>query len=217
MFTGIVEEQGTVQSVKTQGETIKLNIFANKILEDVNLGDSINVNGVCLTVTNFNKHSFQADVMPETFNTTSLVQLNKDSFVNLERAMAANGRFGGHFVSGHVDCTGKIIKKEKYENAIYLDIQYKEEFGHLLLDKGSVAVDGTSLTIFGKKDNHFTISLIPHTSENSLLGKKLVGDLVNIEFDLIGKYLDSYLSKTEEATSGQERISKEFLTEHGFN
>jgi riboflavin synthase len=216
MFTGIIEELGTVQSIKTKGNTIRLSVSGKEILTDAKLGDSIAVNGVCLTITNFDPHSFQADVMPETFKTTSLVQLNRGSHVNLERAMAAAGRFGGHFVTGHVDCTGEIIKLTRDENAVYLNIRYERQFGHLLLDRGSVALDGTSLTIFDKQDDYFTVSLIPHTSEYSLLGKKSIGDVVNIEFDMLGKYVHSYLSQSQKTSDSRETISKEFLLEHGF-
>lgn len=215
MFTGIIEELGTIQRIKSQGNTLVLNIRAKKVLDDIKLGDSISVNGVCLTVTEFTHDSFLLDVMPETFQSTSLSNLQQGSLVNLERAMSSNGRFGGHFVTGHVDTVGQIVKKEPKENAIYIDIQYPNEFKHLSLYKGSVALDGTSLTIFGISDNQLTVSIIPHTSKESVLGIKKVGDKVNIEFDLIGKYVYSFFER-KEAHNHKDSISMDFLKENGF-
>ena len=214
MFTGIVEELGKVKSIFKRGNTLTLSIHCEKVLEDVNIGDSIAINGVCLTVTRFDRNSFQADVMPETFHGTSLSQLKEGAFVNLERAMAANGRFGGHFVTGHVDATGQIVRKEKKENAIYLDITFPKEFRHYVLLKGSIAVDGTSLTVFGLSDNRFTISLIPHTAKETVLGSKQISDIVNLEFDLIGKYLFSFWQRTKQEKTGA--ITEQFLKENGF-
>lgn len=215
MFTGIIEELGTIQRIKSQGNTLVLNIRAKKVLDDIKLGDSISVNGVCLTVTEFTHDSFLLDVMPETFQSTSLSNLQQGSLVNLERAMSSNGRFGGHFVTGHVDTVGQIVKKEPKENAIYIDIQYPNEFKHLSLYKGSVALDGTSLTIFGISDNQLTVSIIPHTSKESVLGIKKVGDKVNIEFDLIGKYVYSFFER-KEPHNHKDSISMDFLKENGF-
>lgn len=214
MFTGIIEDLGTVQKIKKHGQTLILTIRSKKICEDLKLGDSIAVNGVCLTVTEFSDDIFYVDVMPETFNSTSLSSLHDGSLVNLERAMAANGRFGGHFVAGHVDGVGTIKRKERKENAIYIDISYPEEQSHLLLYKGSVAIDGISLTIFGLTDNLLTVSIIPHTAKETVLGYKSPGDIVNLEFDLVGKYLHSFFSK-EEKTPKRE-ISAQFLRETGF-
>lgn len=215
MFTGITEELGSIQRIKTQGNTLVLDIKSRKILEDINLGDSISVNGVCLTVTEFSHESFSLDVMPETFHSTSLSNLQQGSLVNLERAMRANGRFGGHFVSGHVDTIGQIAKKESRENALYIDIQYPSEFNNLSLYKGSVALDGTSLTIFGTSDGQLTVSIIPHTAKESVLGMKKVGDKVNIEFDMIGKYVYSFFARNDQPNQN-DSISKDFLKENGF-
>ena len=215
MFTGIIEELGTVQGIKSQGSTLVLNIKAKKVLEEIKLGDSISVNGVCLTVTEFTHASFFLDVMPETFHSTSLAHLQQGSLVNLERAMSTNGRFGGHFVTGHVDTVGQIVKRERKENAIYIDIQYPNEFSHLALYKGSIALDGTSLTIFGTSDNQLTVSIIPHTAKESVLGMKKVGDKVNIEFDMIGKYLHSFFER-KNPHNHKDRISIDFLKENGF-
>lgn len=214
MFTGIIEDLGTVQKIKKHGHTLILTIRSNKICKDLHLGDSIAVNGVCLTVTEFSGDIFLVDVMPETFHSTSLSSLHDGSLVNLERAMAANGRFGGHFVAGHVDGVGTIKRKVRKENAIYIDISYPEEFRHLLLYKGSVAIDGISLTIFGLTDQLLTVSIIPHTAKETVLGYKSPGDIVNLEFDLIGKYLHSFFTKEKEAP--KKEISAQFLRETGF-
>lgn len=215
MFTGIIEELGAIQRIKSQANTLVLNIKAKKVLEDIKLGDSISVNGVCLTVTELTSDSFLLDVMPETFHGTSLSNLQQGSLVNLERAMSSNARFGGHFVTGHVDTVGQIVKIDPKENAIYINIQYPNEFNHLSLYKGSVALDGTSLTIFGISDNQLTVSIIPHTAKESVLGMKMVGDKVNIEFDLIGKYVYSFFER-KDPQNHKERISIDFLKDNGF-
>ena len=150
--------------------------------------------------------------MPETIKSTSLRALTKGSRVNLERAMAANGRFGGHFVSGHVDGVGKIIGKRPVENAVYYEISIPKELIKYMILKGSVAVDGTSLTIFGLSENSFTISLIPHTLSETILGEKNIGDHVNIECDLIGKYIERFMHQNQNEHS----FTKEWLNENGF-
>ncbi|TKC18040.1 riboflavin synthase [Robertmurraya kyonggiensis] len=211
MFTGIIEELGTIESIQSQGKTLRLNIHGKKVLEDIKLGDSIAINGVCLTVTDFDTMTFFVDVMPETFQSTSLSALHCGSLVNLERAMSANGRFGGHFVTGHVDAVGKIVKRAPNENAIYLDISFPKEFGHLPLHKGSITLDGTSLTIFGVEKELISVSLIPHTAKESIIGLKQIGDKVNIEFDMLGKYVYSFLQPKQES-----RISTDFLKDNGF-
>lgn len=216
MFTGIIEELGTVKKVVQQGKAMKLAIHASKILTDLQLGDSIAVNGVCLTVTEFTKDGFSADVMPETFKSTSLSAIKERTKVNLERAMSANGRFGGHFVTGHVDGTGKIMKKSASENAIYIQISIPPELSHLLVMKGSIAVDGISLTVFGNEENTVTVSIIPHTASETVLGFKSVGDVVNLEFDMLAKYLYSFMNKQQEQPAPKKGISEQFLQENGF-
>lgn len=198
-----------------QGEAIVLTIQANKILTDVNLGDSIAVNGVCLTVTSFTKQRFSVDIMPETVRSTSLQNLRKGSKVNLERAMAANGRFGGHFVSGHVDGVGTIVKKTKVSNAVYYEIQLPEELSRFVLFKGSICVDGTSLTVFGKTDRTFTISLIPHTLSETIIGSKDAGDIVNLECDMLAKYIEQFVMMREKNTKSSS-LSESFLKDHGY-
>ncbi|REJ09344.1 riboflavin synthase [Halobacillus trueperi] len=215
MFTGIVEEIGTLKSLKNKTEALEVNLSAKEILTDVKLGDSISVNGVCLTVTNFTGETVSFDVMPETYRATNIHELQQGDPVNLERAMAAGGRFGGHLVSGHIDGTGKIVSKKPESNAVYYEIELPEELIQYFVYKGSIAVDGTSLTVFGVDDSRVTISLIPHTMEHTVLGAKGPGDSVNIECDMIGKYVAHFLSgqNKEEPKS---RLSKQFLSDNGF-
>lgn len=216
MFTGIIEEIGTMQKIHKQGSTLILTIQAKKILNDVHLGDSISINGVCLTVTEFSKTTFSVDVMPETFNDTSLSFLKAGSKVNLERAMAANGRFGGHFVSGHVDGTGIISSIKAEENAVYIDITIPENGIPFVMEKGSVAIDGTSLTIFFVKDRTITVSLIPHTRGETILGQKRVGAKVNLEFDMLVKYVHSIMEKKTETNASGAGITADLLRQTGF-
>ncbi|WP_270179115.1 riboflavin synthase [Alkalihalobacillus sp. CinArs1] len=215
MFTGIVEEIGKVQSVHQSGESIVMDIRASKVLEDVHLGDSISINGVCLTVTTFTNSFFSVDIMPETFRATGLRELRPNDDVNLERAMAANGRFGGHFVSGHVDGIGEIVKIEQVDNALYYDIKLSADLMNYFVEKGSVSVDGTSLTVFKLTDDTLTISLIPHTVDATVLGNKRVGDTVNIECDMLGKYILKYLNKSQDKNE-YNTLNHDFFKDHGF-
>lgn len=215
MFTGIIEELGDVAEVKQSTNSFILRIAAKKILSDVKLGDSIAINGVCLTVTSFSHNEFTVDVMPETIKATSLNRISKGSKVNLERAMAAGGRFGGHFVSGHIDGVGMIKSKKRSANAVYYEIQANEELLHYLILKGSVAVDGTSLTVFDVTDQSFTISLIPHTVQETIIGQKEMGDFVNIECDMLGKYVGHFMSN-KTSINKEKSISAQFLEENGF-
>ncbi len=192
MFTGIVEETGVVAKCNASSLFIK----ANKILSGTQLGDSIAVNGVCLTVTNLTKDGFYADVMPETFSRSNLGELTAGSQVNLERAMAADGRFGGHIVSGHIDGTGKITKIQNDGNAVRFWIAADIKILRLIVEKGSITVDGISLTVVSVDDSNFSISIIPHTLAETILGTKRVGDTVNLENDIIGKYVERLLGKS---------------------
>lgn len=216
MFTGIIEEIGTIKQIIRGDQAIILDIEAEKVLKDVKLGDSIAVNGVCLTVTTFTSNRFTVDVMPETIRATSLKTLNPGAKVNLERAMIANGRFGGHFVSGHVDGIGTIQDKKRTGNAVYYTISVDDTLSRYFMLKGSVTVDGTSLTIFGVTDNSFTISLIPHTLNETILGGKGKGDTVNIEVDMLAKYMEHLLKKQNGTSSSKSSVSASFLEEHGF-
>lgn len=213
MFTGIIEEKGVIKQIQqVSKQAIQLTIGSTKVIEDVHIGDSIAVNGICLTVTNFSSGAFQLDVMPETIKATSLDTLKVGASVNLERAMAGNGRFGGHFVSGHVDGVGRVVKKRRQENAIYYDIEIPEALSSLLLLKGSIAVDGISLTVFGVSENIFTISLIPHTVSETILGGKSQGDIVNIECDMLAKYVQNMLNQQ----FNKDELTLGFLKNNGF-
>ncbi|MFN7253097.1 MAG: riboflavin synthase [Anaerobacillus sp.] len=216
MFTGIIEEVGTIEQIKQSGEAIVMTIASKKLLTDVHLGDSIAVNGVCLTITSFDKERFTVDLMPETVRNTSLRQLSRGSRVNLERAMAAGGRFGGHFVSGHVDGIGEVLSKHRRDNAIYYEIKVSKELRKYIILKGSIAIDGTSLTIFGVTDETFTISIIPHTVEETIIGMKGPGDVVNIECDMIGKYIEQFIGQRFEQRKNKSTLSASFLEEHGY-
>lgn len=216
MFTGIIEEVGSIEQMKQTGAAIVMTISSKKILADVHLGDSIAINGVCLTVTSFDKVRFSVDVMPETVKATSLRHLNRGSKVNLERAMAAGGRFGGHFVSGHVDGIGEIINKHKQDNAIYYEIKVSEALMSYIIMKGSIAIDGTSLTVFGITENTFTISIIPHTISETIIGAKGPGDIVNIECDMVGKYIEKFIQQRFESGKKNSTLTGNFLEEHGF-
>lgn len=212
MFTGLVEDIGIIKAVQSDRDSMKITVQSAKITEDVKLGDSIAVNGVCLTVTNFTQQQLTMDVMPETVKATNLHQLAIGDSVNLERAMPANGRFGGHFVAGHVDGVGKILRKRPVANAVYIDIEMSEELTNFCIPKGSITIDGTSLTLFHVEAKSVTISLIPHTYKETVLGMKRVGAIVNIETDLVGKYIIGQL-KTGQTTSA---ITRDYLAQHGF-
>lgn len=218
MFTGIIEDIGLVSNIQRTGESFILKIEAKNVLEDVRLGDSIAVNGVCLTVTSFSGQHFTVDVMPETVKATSLKMVKRGSKVNLERAMAAGGRFGGHFVSGHVDGTGVIKSKQKVENAVYYEIEAAQELLSYVIVRGSVAVDGTSLTVFAVTDNSFTLSLIPHTLAETVLGLKGTGDIVNLECDMIGKYVGHFMKNlsNDPRQKNQTGMTAKFLEDNGF-
>ena len=209
MFTGIIEEIGVITSIQRKSRALEITIRARHILEDVKRGDSISVNGVCLTVSTFTNESFVVDVIPETFNSTTLSLLKVNSKVNLERAMAAKGRFGGHFVSGHVDGIGVIRSIKKETNAISKKIELNPGLMKYMMVKGSVSIDGTSLTVFHVDRTSITISLIPTTQSDSLLGQKGIGEKVNIECDMLAKY-------SERLQTSSTNMSKEWLQEHGF-
>ncbi|GGH75928.1 riboflavin synthase [Pullulanibacillus pueri] len=215
MFTGIIEEIGRVSDISQKAEAFVLTIEAHNMLEDIKRGESIAVNGVCLTVTSFSTYTFTADVMHETLRATSLQSLQRGSRVNLEKAMGAKGRFGGHFVTGHVDGIGKIKSKKQRGNACDYKIQTNPELLKTMIVKGSVAVDGTSLTLFDIDEETFTLSLIPHTMAMSVLGEKGVNDVVNIESDMMGKYIYHFLVD-QESSKKSSQMTKSFLKQNGF-
>ena len=194
MFTGIIEEVGTICSVTKGSQSAVLTIEASQVLEGTKIGDSIAVNGVCLTVTTMTTQKFTADVMAETLRRSSLGSLKRGSQVNLERAMAADGRFGGHIVSGHIDGTGEIASLTREDNAVWVRISTPQPLLKYIVKKGSIAIDGISLTVADVTDTDFSVSIIPHTGAETTLLTRKKGDIVNLENDMIGKYVDKLLS-----------------------
>lgn len=215
MFTGIVEELGTIRAVRRGAASAVLSIGAAEVLSDLKIGDSVAVNGVCLTVTSLDDGGFTADVMHETLGRSSLGALAPGGRVNLERAMPANGRFGGHIVSGHIDGTGKIASVRPDDNALWYTIYAAPELLRYIVEKGSITIDGISLTVAAVDETSFSVSLIPHTAAVTTLGKKRAGDTVNLETDIIGKYVEKLLRPAPEPER-QGGISWEFLAENGF-
>jgi len=210
MFTGIIEEIGTVKLIKKGTKSLELTINCCKVLEDIKIGDSIAVNGVCLTANNFNKDSFTADIMFETMKKSALSTLKSGDKLNLERAMSANGRFGGHIVSGHIDGTGIIMKRQTIDIAILFTINAPKEILEFIIPKGSIAIDGISLTVIDVTEKDFTVSIVPHTAANTMLLDKKLGEIVNLENDMIAKYIKKF-------TSGNKKtIDLDFLAKNGF-
>ncbi len=212
MFTGIIEEIGRVRHVISG----QISIQADTVLENTWPGDSIAVNGVCLTAAKLLPDGFIADVMPETLRRTNLGALCTGSRVNLERALAADGRFGGHIVSGHIDGTGTIRTVRREENAVWLTVEAAPDILNLIVEKGSVAIDGVSLTVAGLTEQSFRVSLIPHTGGHTTLLTKKAGDPVNLENDIIGKYVQRLITGPAPAPLPESRITEDFLREHGF-
>lgn len=211
MFTGIIEEIGKVERIQKDSRNCKLSIKASKILTDIHLGDSIAVNGICLTVTHFNHQAFTVDVMNETWSRTALTLLKNGSEVNLERALSVNGRLGGHVVTGHIDGTGKISSIKKDDNAVWYQINTQKEILDLIVEKGSITIDGISLTVAKVSKLNFSVSVIPHTLEQTILKSKQVGSTVNLENDILGKYVQKLMDN-----SPKSEISKELLYQNGF-
>lgn len=221
MFTGIIEEVGSVASIRKGAHSCVLTVNASRVLEDVHLGDSIATNGVCLTITSFTSHSFSADVMHETLNRSSLGSLHIGSPVNLERAMLAGGRFGGHIVSGHIDGVGTISSMKEDDNAVWYTVEAPSNILRYIIEKGSITLDGISLTVAKVTNSNFSVSIIPHTRVQTNLASKKVGDVLNLENDLVGKYVERLMlqpiaasqEQPEQKSSG---ITKEFLSHYGF-
>lgn len=220
MFTGLVEEIGTMKNISRHGESLVLTVAASVVTEGVKLGDSISVNGVCLTVVAFDRTSFKADVVPETYRRSNLHRLKAGDLVNLERAMQAGGRFGGHIVQGHVDGTGVIVSREREANAVVFGIVPDDPANlKYMLPKGSVAIDGISLTIADASPEGLFVSIIPHTLAETALQHKRTGEQVNIECDIIGKYVEHLLRferPNAQGSRGKSGMSVEYLAEHGF-
>ena len=215
MFTGIVEEVGAIKNIKRGQHSAVLTIHAKTVLEETRIGDSIAVNGICLTVTQLFPDGFSADVMHETLNRSSLAGLTAGSVVNLERAMPANGRFGGHIVAGHVDGVGHIANIRRDDTAVWYTIHAGPEILRYVVEKGSITIDGISLTVAAVEQDRFSVSLIPHTAQVTILGEKGPGDTVNLETDIIGKYVEKLLQPAPEPT-GSRGVTLEFLAENGF-
>ena len=213
MFTGLIEEVGTIQNVRRGARSCVLTIGCKKVLEGSQIGDSIAVNGVCLTVTNMGGSYYTADVMAETMNRSSLRQLSTGASVNLERAMPANGRFGGHIVSGHIDGTGTVQSIEPDDNAIWYTIAAKPNLLRYIVEKGSITIDGISLTVAAVEPTGFSVSTIPHTVRQTNLNQRHKGDFVNLETDVVGKYIERLLPSE---TPKQNTLTKEMLLRCGF-
>lgn len=219
MFTGIVEELGTVKAISAGAASIQVTVCARKVTADLAVGDSIAVNGVCLTVVRFGGGDFTADVMPETMRFTAFAQLKIGDTVNLERALTLSSRLGGHIVSGHVDGLGKIIETIREDNAVVIKVTAADSLLKYMIKKGSVAIDGVSLTIAGLGKDWFSISMIPHTAAVTTLGRKKAGDFVNLENDVIGKYVERLLSNGNGAKSAVppgSNLTRDFLSRYGF-
>ncbi|MBR0410552.1 MAG: riboflavin synthase [Eubacterium sp.] len=217
MFTGIIEEVGVIRSIRKGAKSAVITIQADKIMEDIHLGDSIAMNGVCLTVTSFDDHSYSVDIMHESLKRTNLADMKAGSRVNLERAMPANGRFGGHIVAGHVDGTGVITSMEKDDNAVWIHVDTEPSVLKYIVEKGSITIDGISLTVAKVDSKSFAVSVIPHTGAHTTLLEKKAGDTVNLETDIIGKYVEKLLGyKAEEEKNASSNITMEFLARHGF-
>lgn len=215
MFTGMVEEIGTIRAVRRGAHSSVLSIGAALVLSGLKVGDSVAVNGVCLTATGKDEGGFTADVMHETLNRSSLDSLHAGSRVNLERAMAADGRFGGHIVSGHIDGTGRIAAVRRDDNALWYTVEAAPSLLRYIVEKGSITIDGISLTVAAVTDTGFSVSVIPHTAAVTILGQKGPGEVVNLETDILGKYVEKLLRPAENP-SQPGGISLEFLAENGF-
>ena len=202
MFTGIIEEIGKVIDIRRGPASAQIRIAAENILSDVSDGDSIAVNGICLTVTSHGPHHFTADIMHETLNRSSAGGLRNGGSVNLERAMRADARFGGHIVTGHIDGTGTIRSVTRDDTAVWYTILAAPDILRLIVEKGSVAVDGISLTVAAVSAEDFSVSVIPHTAANTTLAGKRAGDTVNLENDCIGKYVARLLGATAPSCAG---------------
>lgn len=217
MFTGLVEEVGVLEAMTGSAEASQLVISAERVLEGVQIGDSIAVNGICLTVTSYTARHFTVDVMPETLNKTSLRKLRQGHRVNLERAMRLGDRFGGHIVSGHVDGTGKILSRQAHANAVLFRIEAGPSLLKYIIPRGSICIDGISLTVVDVDENSFSVSIIPHTLAETSLQDRRTGDQVNLETDVIGKYVERLLGgHVHQNKKEPSRLSLSFLQENGF-
>ncbi len=211
MFTGIIEEVGSIKNISSSGDKRSFTMECKEILDGVRKGDSISVNGVCLTVNSFGENYFVADVMNETVKASTFKWCKEGDSVNLERALSMGDRLGGHIITGHIDCVGQVKRKFRDGNAVKYEIEFPNEYLNRVVNKGSIGVDGISLTIMEITNNKFTISIIPTTSEDTIISKKDSGDWVNLEFDIIGKYIGRILGNQNKSN-----IDISFLEKNGF-
>ncbi len=217
MFTGIVEEVGTVESVKKGAKSIQITVQAKTVLENTKIGDSICTSGVCLTVVEMTNSTYTADVMAESIRRTSLDGIKPGDKLNLERAMAADGRFGGHIVAGHVDGTGVITGMQQEDNAVWITVSASPQVLRYIVEKGSITMDGVSLTVAYVDDRVFKVSVIPHTCANTTLLLKKPGSKINLECDIIGKYVEKLMTPApQEDTAPASGVTADFLSKHGF-
>lgn len=214
MFTGIVEEIGRVSQWQQGSEVCQITITGQTVLEDIHLGDSIAVNGVCLTAAALGPNWFRADVMVESLRRTALADLGAGASVNLERALQVGGRLGGHWVTGHIDGVGRITKVRRERNSLWYHVQLPSEVRQWLVPKGSVALDGTSLTVADLGGDTCVVSLIPHTASHTVLGQKAAGDAVNVEADILGKYVKQFMTSESKPAAGE--LTLEFLQRTGM-
>jgi riboflavin synthase len=215
MFTGLIEEIGRVYGIAKSAKSAKITIEAKTVLDGVKLGDSICVSGVCLTVTEFDSEKFSVDVMAESMRRSNLKDLKKGDDVNLERALKVSDRLGGHIVSGHIDGTGKIEAYEKEDNAVWITVSAAPELLKYIIEKGSIAIDGVSLTVASVDNETFRVSIIPHTKDVTTLLRKQPGQEVNLECDMIGKYIEKLMNFGSRPAS-KSSIDMDFLARNGF-
>lgn len=216
MFTGLIEETGIIRAVRRAGRSLHLTVSARKVLEGSQIGDSIAVNGVCLTVVRADSDSFTADVMPETYEKTNLSNLPVGATVNLERTMRLGDRFGGHIVQGHVDGTGTIVALNPEEIAVWVTVQAPPDVMRYLVPKGSVTIDGISLTVVDVEGDRFRVSLIPHTAAVTNMSRHRPGDRVNLEADILAKYVERLLVGRSPEAPARTGVTEAFLRQHGF-
>jgi riboflavin synthase len=211
MFTGLIEETGKIESISNSGMGRTFVIAAKKVIEGVKKDDSIAINGACLTVVKFDSRTFTVEAVDETIRKTTLHKLHSGSEVNLERAMMVGDRLGGHIVQGHIDCTGKILTIQSETVGKLVKVQFPKNFSRYIVLHGSVCIDGVSLTVARLADNDFTVSIIPHTWENTILKNYKTGTEVNLEFDILGKYVERLLSVSGEGKSGSGSVFDQYF------
>ncbi len=212
MFTGIIEGLGEIRGLERSGRGLKIRLIPPFSAQELTLGESVAVNGVCLTVTHIDGQTATFDISPETISRTTLGGLKPGDRVNVERALRASDRLGGHIVSGHVDGVGRVLSRRSQGDFLFYEIQIPSELSRYVIQKGSIAIDGISLTVNDIRDHRLSLAIIPHTASLTTIGYRQPGDLVNIEVDIIGKYIEKLLSPWKNSTA----IDQEFLKQHGF-